>query len=181
MAKSLHDKFPEYNRIKFKVFKVQVEECFNKILEAMQKLDTPKKDTPKETIAEKETPKVTPKEEPKEAPKAAPKPTPKVTPKEEPKVEPKAPPKATPKEVSKEKDSKKNGKEVHAIDSSSSDNEVEKETRVVGKNMNQTMTKLYNTPSKTDFEKIKSVAKAAEKSIRKLFHILGIIHKRHLL
>ena len=34
--------------------------------------------------------------------------------------------------------------------------------------MNQTMTKLYSTPSKqTDFEKIKSAAKVAEKTVGK--------------
>ena len=49
MAKSLHDKFPEYKRIKFKQFKVQVEECFNKILEALQsESQEPKKEPPKE-------------------------------------------------------------------------------------------------------------------------------------
>jgi hypothetical protein len=50
---------------------------------------------------------------------------------------------------------------------SGSENEAEKETRVAGTNMNQTMTKLYSTPSKpaTDFEKIKNAAKVAEKSI----------------
>ena len=50
---------------------------------------------------------------------------------------------------------------------SGSENEAEKETRVSGTNMNQTMAKLYSTPSKpaTDFEKIKNAAKVAEKSI----------------
>ena len=53
------------------------------------------------------------------------------------------------------------------IHSSGSENEAEKETRVAGTNMNQTMTKLYSTPSKpaTDFEKIKNAANVAEKTI----------------
>ena len=80
MAKSLHDKFPEYKRIKFKAFKVTVEECFNKILEALNKQsESPEKETPKEKEAPKEAPKETPKE--KEAPKEAPKETPKELPK----------------------------------------------------------------------------------------------------
>ena len=84
MAKSLHDKFPEYKRIKFKAFKVTVEECFNKILEALNKQsESPEKETPKETPKEKEAPKEAPKETPKEkeAPKEAPKETPKELPK----------------------------------------------------------------------------------------------------
>ena len=86
MAKSLHDKFPEYKRIKFKAFKVTVEDCFNKILVALNKeSESPEKETPKEKEApkeaskEKEAPKETPKE--KEAPKEAPKETPKELPK----------------------------------------------------------------------------------------------------
>ena len=80
MAKSLHDKFPEYKRIKFKAFKVTVEECFNKILDALNKQsESPEKETPKEKEAPKEAPKETPKE--KEAPKEAPKETPKELPK----------------------------------------------------------------------------------------------------
>ena len=66
MAKSLHDKFPEYKRIKFKAFKVTVEECFNKILDALNKQsESPEKETPKEKEAPKEAPKETPKELPK--------------------------------------------------------------------------------------------------------------------
>jgi hypothetical protein len=62
MAKSLHDKFPEYKRIKFKAFKDQVEECFNRILEALNKQsESPEKETPKETSKEKEAPKEAPK------------------------------------------------------------------------------------------------------------------------
>ena len=46
MAKSLHDKFPEYKRIKFKVFRVTVEDCFNKILTALNKeSESPQKET----------------------------------------------------------------------------------------------------------------------------------------
>ena len=48
MAKSLHDKFPEYTLFKFKVFKVAVEESFNSILKAFNKeIESPKKETPK--------------------------------------------------------------------------------------------------------------------------------------
>ena len=66
MAKSLHDKFPEYKRIKFKAFKVTVEDCFNKILVALNKeSESPEKETPKEKEAPKEAPKETPKELPK--------------------------------------------------------------------------------------------------------------------
>ena len=82
--------------------------------------------------------------------------------------------KETPKDTPKEKDAGSkngNGKDVQVINSSGSENEAEKETRVAGTNMNQTMTKLYSTPSKpaTDFEKIKNAAKVAEKNIGKLF------------
>merc|ERR1712037_1428 len=76
MAKSLHDKFPEYKRIKFKVFRVTVEDCFNKILTALNKeSESPQKETPKETTKEKEVPKEAPneKESSKEAPKEPPK------------------------------------------------------------------------------------------------------------
>jgi len=80
MAKSLHDKFPEYKRIKFKAFRVTVEDCFNKILTALNKeSDSPQKETPKETTKEKEVPKEAPNE--KEAPKEAPKEPPKELPK----------------------------------------------------------------------------------------------------
>ena len=42
--------------------------------------------------------------------------------------------------------------------------------------MNQTMTKLYSTPSKqTDFEKIKTAAKVAEKTVGKYFHPLMLL------
>ena len=42
--------------------------------------------------------------------------------------------------------------------------------------MNQTMTKLYSTPSKqTDFEKIKTAAKVAEKTIGKFNNISQFI------
>ena len=48
MAKSLHDKFPEYTLFKFKVFKVAVEESFESILETFNKeSESPKKETPK--------------------------------------------------------------------------------------------------------------------------------------
>ena len=58
----------------------------------------------------------------------------------------------------KEKEGKKNEKDVQVIhDSLGSKNKAEKETRIVGTNMNQTQTKLYSTPSKAmDFEKIKT-------------------------
>ena len=98
----------------------------------------------------------------------------KVPPKEPVKETPKVPVKETSKEPSKEKESKKNGKEIQVIHSSSeNEGEPEKETRVAGQNMNQTMTKLYSTPSKqTDFEKIKTAAKVAEKTVGKYLHPL---------
>ena len=80
MAKSLHDKFPEYKRVKFKVFRVTVEDCFNKILTALNKeSESPQKETPKETTKEKEVPKEAPNE--KEASKETPKEPPKELPK----------------------------------------------------------------------------------------------------
>ena len=48
MAKSLHAKYPEYTLIKFKVFKVVVEESFESILETVYKeSESPKKEMPK--------------------------------------------------------------------------------------------------------------------------------------
>ena len=52
LAKSLHDKFPEYTLFKFRVFKNAVEESFESILEAFSKeSESPKKEMPKETFA----------------------------------------------------------------------------------------------------------------------------------
>ena len=51
IAKSLLDKFPEYNRIEFEELKIQVEDCCNELLEDFNKL-WPSEQTPEEPSQE---------------------------------------------------------------------------------------------------------------------------------